>query len=73
MDVDKLILGITLTVSPFVCVLIALAGMYGRVGMNEICVGVWTVILYWGFLAVATILLKYTEIKEGVRDARQSR
>lgn len=73
MNVDKLIMGITLTVSPFVCVLIACAGMYERVGMNEICVGVWTVILYWGFLVVATFLLKYTEIKRGVRDARLSK
>lgn len=73
MNVDKLIMGITLAVSPFVCVILACAFVYQTVGINEIMVGVSVQVLYALFLAVATILLKYTEIKEGVRDARLSK
>lgn len=73
MNVEKMIMGITLAVSPFVCVILACAFVYEKVGMNEIWVGLTVQGLYGLFLAVATSLLKYTEIKRGVRDARQSR
>ena len=73
MKIDELIMGIVLTLCPILSVIIACAGVYGSVGENEVMVGVYAMILYWGFLLVAVVLLKLTEIKEGVRDARQSR
>lgn len=73
MDVERIVMGITLTLSPFVCVLLACAGIHGSVGMDDIWMGVGTVLMYWGFLAVATILLRLTDVKEGVKDARLSK
>ena len=73
MEIDKIIMGIVLTTSPILCVILACAGVYGSVGEDEVMVGVYATVFYWGFLIVATVLLRYAEIKEGVRDGNQSR
>lgn len=70
MKIDQILMSIVLGGGPFLSVLIACAGVYGSVGMDEVLVALYSVIIYWGLLAVAVILLRFTDIKEGVKDAR---